>query len=71
MATWKDVARIIGQLPLTAEPSPHDWRVGKKLLAWERPLRTSDHEALRAVGPSHPRATSSVSGWPTKASSSR
>jgi hypothetical protein len=50
VATWDDVTRIIGQLPLIAEPSPHDWRVGKKLVAWERPLRKSDHEALRALG---------------------
>ena len=47
MATWGDVARIVGELALTSEPSPHDWRVGKKLLAWERPLRPSDREALR------------------------
>ena len=26
------------------------WRVGKKLIAWERPLRMSDHEALTALG---------------------
>jgi hypothetical protein len=54
VATWNDVARIIGRLPLTAEPSPHDWRVGKKLVAWERPLRKSDHEALRAAGSQPP-----------------
>jgi hypothetical protein len=46
VATWDDVARIAGGLPLTSEQSPHDWRVGKKLLAWERPLRPSDREAL-------------------------
>ncbi len=50
MATWDDVARIVDKLPLTAEPSPHDWRVGKKLLAWERPLRASDREALTDGG---------------------
>ncbi|OMC48071.1 hypothetical protein A5745_10210 [Mycobacterium sp. IS-2888] len=50
MATWDDVARIVGELPLTSEQSPHDWRVGKKLLAWERPLRPSDREALAASG---------------------
>lgn len=50
MATWDDVARIVGELPLTSEQSPHDWRVGKKLLAWERPLRLSDREALSASG---------------------
>jgi hypothetical protein len=50
VATWDDVARIVGELPLTSEQSPHDWRVGKKLLAWERPLRLSDREALSANG---------------------
>ncbi len=46
MATWDDVARIVGELPLTTEQSPRDWRVGKKLLAWERPLRKADIDAL-------------------------
>ncbi|OBK20821.1 hypothetical protein A5634_11585 [Mycobacterium asiaticum] len=46
MATWDDVARIAGELPLTIEQAPRDWRVGKKLMAWERPLRASDREAL-------------------------
>ena len=50
MATWDDVSRIVGELPLTSEQSPHDWRVGKKLLAWERPLRVADREALSAIG---------------------
>jgi hypothetical protein len=50
VACWNDVARIAGELPLTAEPSPHEWRVGKKPLAWERPLRKSDREALLARG---------------------
>jgi hypothetical protein len=50
VATWNDVARIVGELALTAEPSPHEWRVGKKLVAWERPLRPSDREALAASG---------------------
>ena len=50
MATWNDVARVVGELALTSEPSPHEWRVGKKLLAWERPLRPSDREALAQSG---------------------
>ena len=50
MATWEDVAGIVGELPLTEERAPHDWRVGKKLIAWERPLRKSDREALAALG---------------------
>ncbi len=55
MATWDDVARVVGELALTEEQSPHDWRVGKKLIAWERPLRTSDHQALTGAGIEPPR----------------
>ncbi|MCV7078340.1 MmcQ/YjbR family DNA-binding protein [Mycobacterium szulgai] len=54
MATWDDVAHIVGGLPLTAEPAPHDWRVGKKLMAWERPLRKSDREAMAQAGTEPP-----------------
>jgi len=54
VATWDDVVRIVGGLPLASEPSPHDWRVGKKLVAWERPLRKSDREALAAKGSEPP-----------------
>jgi hypothetical protein len=50
VATWEDVAAIVAELPLTEERAPHDWRIGKKLIAWERPLRTSDREALAASG---------------------
>jgi hypothetical protein len=50
MATWDDVASIVGELQLTDERSPHEWRVGKKLIVWERPLRKSDREALAALG---------------------
>jgi len=50
MATWDDVASVVGELQLTEEPSPREWRVGKKLLAWERPLRPSDREALARSG---------------------
>jgi hypothetical protein len=50
MATWDDVASVVGELQLTEERSPHEWRVGKKLIAWERPLRTSDYDALTALG---------------------
>jgi hypothetical protein len=51
MATWDDVARIVGGLPETAEPSPRTWRVRKKLIAWERPLRKADYEALGDAAP--------------------
>lgn len=50
MATWDDVARIVGGLPLTSEQSAHEWRVANKLLAWERPLRPSDREASAQNG---------------------
>jgi hypothetical protein len=49
VATWNDVARIADGLPLSAEQSPREWRVGKKLMAWERPLRPSDRAALAAA----------------------
>jgi hypothetical protein len=54
MATWDDVANVVGELQLTEERSPHEWRVGKKLIAWERPLRKSDYDALTAVGAEPP-----------------
>ena len=54
MATWEDVASIVGELQLTDERSPREWRVGKKLIAWERPLRKSDREALTALGVAPP-----------------
>lgn len=60
------MARIVGELPLTTEQSPRDWRVGKKLLAWERPLRKSDIEALTRDGVQPPRVTSSACGCRTR-----
>jgi hypothetical protein len=51
VASWADVARIVADLPETAEPSPRNWRVRKKLIVWERPLRKADLEAL---GPDAP-----------------
>ena len=51
MASWKDVARIVADLPETVEPTPRNWRVRKKLIVWERPLRKADHEALGADTP--------------------
>ena len=52
MASWKDVRRIVAELPETSEPTPHNWRVRKKLIVWERPLRKADHQALGADAPS-------------------
>jgi hypothetical protein len=51
VADWDDVARIVGELPETAEASPRTWRVRKKLIAWERPLRKADYEALGDAAP--------------------
>jgi hypothetical protein len=51
VASWADVARIVADLPETAEPTPRNWRVRKKLIVWERPLRKADLEALGADAP--------------------
>jgi hypothetical protein len=51
VATWADVRSIVASLPETAEPSPRDFRVKGKLLAWERPLRRADLEALGRSAP--------------------
>jgi hypothetical protein len=51
VASWDDVARIVASLPETAEPTPRNWRVRKKLIAWERPLRKADYEALGEAAP--------------------
>ncbi|MCV7283292.1 MmcQ/YjbR family DNA-binding protein [Mycolicibacterium flavescens] len=51
MATWTDVGRIAAGLPETSETSPRTWRVRKKLVVWERPLRKADHAALGADAP--------------------
>lgn len=46
MATWNDVARIVATLPETVETPEggRQWRVRKKLLAWQRPLRKKEIE---------------------------
>ena len=51
VATWKDVARIVAELPETTEASPRNWRVRKKLMVWERPLRKADYAALGDAAP--------------------
>jgi hypothetical protein len=51
MATWDDIRAITAGLPATAETAEHQWRVRNKPLAWERPLRRSDREALGAAAP--------------------
>jgi hypothetical protein len=54
MATWEDVDRLVAALPGTGTRGPHEWRVGTKPLAWERPLRTKDLEELGASAPDGP-----------------
>jgi hypothetical protein len=51
VASWDDVRRIVNELPETAEATPLTWRVRKKLIAWERPLRTADFAALGTNAP--------------------
>lgn len=49
MATWSDVSEVVGDLPETEEGTAYGhraWRIRRKLLAWERPLRRADLEAL-------------------------
>jgi hypothetical protein len=51
MTTWKDVADVVATLPETTESTPRKWRVRKKLIVWERPLRKADVEALGGNAP--------------------
>jgi len=46
VADWADVGRIVSELPETSETAPRSWRIGKKLVVWERPLRKADYAAL-------------------------
>jgi hypothetical protein len=51
VASWDDVARIAGELPEATDASPRTWRVRKKLIVWERPLRKADYAALGDAAP--------------------
>jgi hypothetical protein len=51
MATWEDVRVVAAALPETVERSPREWRTRDKPLAWERPLRHADLDALGADAP--------------------
>ena len=42
---------LSASFPKPPKPSPRNWRVRKKLIAWERPLRKADYEALGADAP--------------------
>jgi len=46
MATWDDIRTAVAGLPETQEPCERSWRIRSKTVAWERPLRKADREAL-------------------------
>jgi len=55
MATWSDIDEVVAALPATERATAYGhraWRVKKRMLVWERPLRAADLEAL---GPDAPR----------------
>ena len=57
MATWADVRRIASTLPETSEDSSRgllSWNVKGRGIAWERPLRRADLEALGDDAPDGP-----------------
>jgi hypothetical protein len=58
MATWQDVSRICTALPEVVERTRRDglrqWRVGDKLIVWERPLRKGDLAGLGDAAPTGP-----------------
>src|SRR5215468_8638028 len=64
MADWHDVRRIVAALPETSEQEGETvgWRVRDKPLAWERPLRKSDLEALGPAAPTGPILAARVPG---------
>jgi hypothetical protein len=57
MATWEDVSQAAAALPELAERTDRggfEWRVRNKPVAWERPLRRGDLEALGEAAPEGP-----------------
>lgn len=54
VATWDDVNRIATALPEMVEVGPHTWKVNKKLVVWERPLRAKDRAELGDAAPDGP-----------------
>jgi hypothetical protein len=58
MANWEDVRRVALDLPETTEGERRDgllhWSVRDKSIAWERPLRRGDLEALGDAAPNGP-----------------
>ena len=57
VASWDDVRTITSTLPETSEGGQYGnagWRVKDKSLAWERPLRRADLDALGPDAPDGP-----------------
>jgi hypothetical protein len=55
MATWTDVTRILRSVPAVERTTGRrDWRMKKRLVAWERPLRQADLDALGDAAPEGP-----------------
>lgn len=55
MATWADVTQLMKTLPLVEKlPGRREWRIKKKLLGWERPLRNADKKELGDDAPDGP-----------------
>jgi hypothetical protein len=58
VASWRDVRRLALALPETSEERSSSghcaWKVNGKGLAWERPLRRADLEALGNRAPTGP-----------------
>jgi hypothetical protein len=51
MADWQDVRVAAARLPGVVERGAREWRVRDRNLAWERPLRKADLEALGDAAP--------------------
>jgi len=66
MATWDDVRREVAALPETAEGPGPGWSVRAKPLAWDRPLRAKDREALGSSAPEGPVLCARVPGLEAK-----
>jgi hypothetical protein len=57
VSSWEDVSRIARALPQSSERvvrGARRWEVGGKMLAWERPLRPKEVEALGDTAPDGP-----------------
>jgi len=69
MADWDDVRRIATALPDVIEGTTYGamaWKVGGKLMAWERPLRGRDLTELGLDEQTQPVLGTAVEDEPTK-----